>query len=296
MRTLQVFTPDSSFVPKHLPPTLSDVELLRNFLEKTLKLFVLTGAGVSTESGIPDYRSEKVGLYERSNYKPIQYRQFLNSSEARQHYWARNYIGWDRFSQCEPNTTHHWLKRLEIDYCKVHAVVTQNVDGLHFKAGSEKVTELHGTAYRVVCLNCSSTYNRHDVQTSIRKLNPTITDVTTMIRPDGDVEISEETAHSFIPPMCNDCGGVLKPDIVFFGDNVPPDRMAKVQSCVTNSDAIFVLGSSLFVYSGFKIVEQGFNEHKPIAIVNIGQTRADKYATIKIAAKCSDVLERVGLF
>ncbi|KAK4878188.1 hypothetical protein RN001_010694 [Aquatica leii] len=295
VRKIQIPSSELSFVPKHFPPTETDIALFKQFIAQSRKLFVLTGAGISTESGIPDYRSENVGLYARTNHKPILHNQFVTSDVIRKRYWARNYIGWERFSQSQPNFTHYWLKDLEILHSKVNVTVTQNVDNLHFKAGSKNVIELHGTAFKVLCLTCGNRYNRYDIQNVIKELNPNMTETSTMIRPDGDVEIAEEAIRCFQTPVCGNCGGVLKPDIVFFGDNVPQSRVVEVQNYVTDSDGVLVLGSSLFVYSGFRIIMQAMNEVKKIVIVNIGQTRGDKYADIKIAAKCGDVLKHLNI-
>lgn len=140
-------------------------------------------------TGIPDYRSEGVGLYARTNHKPIQYQQFLKSAKTRQRYWARNYVGWERFSSCKPNFTHRFLRDLELVHKKADVIVTQNVDSLHYKAGSRNVVELHGTAFRVICLQCKSEYSRYEIQNRLRELNPNLSETSTMIRPDGDVEI-----------------------------------------------------------------------------------------------------------
>lgn len=282
-----------SFVPKHSPVEESDIRILENFILDSKRIFILTGAGISTESGIPDYRSDEVGLYARSNHKPVQYLEFLKKPDVRQRYWARNYIGWERFSGCEPNATHKSIRDLEIIHNKVSAVVTQNVDSLHFKAGSKNVIELHGTAYRVLCLRCNNSYTRYDIQDYLRELNPEMRETSTMIRPDGDVEISQEKIKEFKPPFCKNCGGVLKPDIVFFGDNVPKNRVQQVQDCVSNSDSILVLGSSLSVFSGYRIILQAKEENKKIMIVNIGPTRADKIVKLRISAKCGDILPKI---
>lgn len=186
------YSPQSlNFVPKHSPVVETDVRLLEDFLLGHRKILVLTGAGISTESGIPDYRSEEVGLYARSNHKPIQYQVFLKSEEARRRYWARNYVGWERFSRCEPNDTHRFVKELEVAHRKASVVVTQNVDRLHYKAGSRNVVELHGSAFRVKCLQCDANYSRFEVQEALKELNPEFGESSSMIRPDGDVEIAE---------------------------------------------------------------------------------------------------------
>ncbi|XP_022903283.2 NAD-dependent protein deacylase Sirt4-like [Onthophagus taurus] len=283
-----------NFVPNHQITRENDVEFLKEFLKSSTNILVLTGAGISTESGIPDYRSEKVGLYARSNHKPIQHQQFLTSPSIRKRYWARNFVGWPRFSNCKPNSTHFWVRDLEL-IDKISCVVTQNVDGLHTKAGTEKLIELHGSSYRVFCLNCEKIYSRHDLQQEILKINPFIEDTSNMIRPDGDVDISDETVNKFVMPTCTHCNGLLKPDIVFFGDNVPKRRVETVNNFLKESDSVLVLGSSLFVYSGFRIILQALEEKKEIVIVNIGETRADKLCLNKINARCGDILSKISL-
>ncbi|KAJ0173016.1 hypothetical protein K1T71_011192 [Dendrolimus kikuchii] len=276
-------------VPKHRPPVLKDFEILKDFLLKHERILVLTGAGISTESGIPDYRSEEVGLYARSNHKPIQYQEFIKYPKVRQRYWARNFIGWPRFSSVHPNSTHQSIRKLE-KAGKVIVIVTQNVDHLHHKAGSENIIELHGTGYIVKCLKCPYEIGRHELQVELMKNNPDMESSFGMIRPDGDVDLSREQVDRFKAPLCPKCEGPLMPDIVFFGDNVPKDRVELVKNNVTKSDAIFVLGSSLTVYSSYRIILQAKEENKKIAILNIGPTRADDIVDIKISTKCGDIL------
>lgn len=280
------------FVPEHNPPHENDIKTLQNFVDATNKLLVLTGAGISTESGIPDYRSEVVGLYARSNHKPVQYQDFIRSPKIRQRYWARNYIGWPRFSSCQPNSNHIILKQLETN---LTSIITQNVDSLHYKAGSKRVVELHGSAFRVLCLDCGKGWRRQQVQEQIGRLNEggVKDEMVKMVRPDGDVELPMELVESFHTPVCESCGGTLKPDIVFFGDNVPRDRVDQIRSLVTESEAVLVLGSTLSVFSGYRIILQAVEESKPVGIVNIGPTRADKHAVWRISTRCGDILPRL---
>ncbi|CAG9770780.1 unnamed protein product [Ceutorhynchus assimilis] len=282
------------FVPKHNPVNERDVKLLEDFIFSSKKLLVLTGAGVSTESGIPDYRSEGVGLYARTNHRPIQHIEFIKSAAARQRYWARNFVGWFRFSQRQPNSIHYFVRDLEIEDKIVHCVVTQNVDNLHFKAGSKKVIELHGTGYRVLCLNCDAVYDRSYIQEKLMKTNNiNFDDTSKMIRPDGDVDIPLDVVKSFQTPACESCNGILKPDITFFGDNVPKYRVELIKEKVTDSDSVLVLGSSLSVFSGYRIILQAIEESKNICILNIGPTRADNLGVLKIEAKCGDILPKI---
>lgn len=280
------------FVPKHKPPDHNDYEQLRQFLTKHNNILILTGAGISTESGIPDYRSEGVGLYARTNHKPIQYQEFLKYPKARQRYWARNFVGWPRFSGVQPNSTHTAITDLQ-KAGKVTSIVTQNVDRLHHKAGADNIIELHGTAYLVRCINCSYQINRSDLQEIMKENNPNMLDNFSMIRPDGDVELSQEQMNSFRVPLCPECEGPLKPDIVFFGDNVPKSRVKQIRDEVTRCEALFILGSSLTVFSSYRIILQAKDEGKYISILNIGPTRADDIVSLKISTKCGDILPEV---
>lgn len=172
-------------------------------------------------------------------------------------------------------------------------VVTQNVDNLHLKAGSRKVIELHGTAFRVMCLNCDHKICRHELQRVFQKLNPSMIAATQMIRPDGDVELSQAQVEGFNVPACDNCGGILKPDIVFFGDNVPHDKVQNVKANVESSDALLILGTTLSTFSAYRIVLQAIDAKKPVAIVNIGETRADKVVNLRIEGRCGDVLPKI---
>lgn len=277
------------YVPKHKPPDPNDFYNLKNFLTKHQQLLVLTGAGISTESGIPDYRSEEVGLYARSNHKPIQYQEFIKYPKVRQRYWARNFVGWPRFSNIQPSATHHAVRQLEMAG-KVTTVVTQNVDHLHQKAGSKNVIELHGSGYLVKCLSCPYEVDRFTLQDTLMERNPDMKGSFSMIRPDGDVELSKEEVDKFRVPLCPKCEGAMKPDIIFFGDNVPKARVEQIRKQVSNSEAILVLGSSLTVYSSYRIILQAKEENKEVAILNIGPTRADDIADMKVSTKCGDIL------
>ncbi|XP_071448197.1 NAD-dependent protein deacylase Sirt4 [Hetaerina americana] len=283
------------FVPKYAPAKENDIKRLCEFVTDVSKLLVVTGAGISTESGIPDYRSEGVGLYARSNSRPVQYQDFVKYSEVRKRYWARNFVAWPRFSVFQPNICHLTLSQWE-DNGKVRGIVTQNVDRLHQKAGSKRVIELHGSGYEVGCLTCKNVISRHDFQNILEGLNPTLKSVAAAsIRPDGDVDISQEQIQNFNLPQCELCGGVLKPNIVFFGDNVPQERVNAVKREVKLSDGLLVLGSSLSVFSSYRIILQAAEEKKPIAIVNIGPTRGDSHAAIKISTKCGDILPSINI-
>ncbi|CAK9811813.1 NAD-dependent protein deacylase Sirt4 [Anthophora plagiata] len=281
-----------TFVPNSKPVTDSDLFKLKDFINSHDNICILTGAGISTESGIPDYRSEGVGLYARSNRKPILYKDFCGSDTIRRRYWARNYVGWPRFSSIKPNSTHQVLKKLE-DANKVRCIITQNVDNLHTKAGSRRVIELHGTAFKVMCLNCDQMICRYYLQDILNKMNPGMVAASQIIRPDGDVDLLQEQVEGFKVPPCENCGGILKPDIIFFGDNVPKRIVESVKYNVEHSDSLLVLGSSLTTFSSYRIVVQANHAGKPIAILNIGKTRADELANVKVEGRCGDVLSRI---
>ncbi|XP_030379092.1 NAD-dependent protein deacylase Sirt4 [Scaptodrosophila lebanonensis] len=289
---LQRRSVQQQYVPQHKPVFDDDIKRLEDFLLSKPNILVLTGAGISTESGIPDYRSEGVGLYARTNHKPIQHIEFLNSANVRKRYWARNFVGWPNFSATQPNGTHHALARFEREM-RVQSVVTQNVDRLHTKAGSKNVVELHGSGYVVKCLSCDYRIDRHEFQNILSSLNPAFKDAPAMIRPDGDVDIPQEYIDNFQIPPCPQCSNNLKPEIVFFGDSVPKERVDLIAKMVYDSDGLLVLGSSLLVFSGYRIVLQTKDLKLPVAIVNIGETRADHLADIKISAKCGDVIPKL---
>ncbi|XP_077299232.1 NAD-dependent protein deacylase Sirt4-like isoform X2 [Arctopsyche grandis] len=281
-----------TYVPKFNPVAKQDIDAFRSFLLRHEKIAIITGAGISTESGIPDYRSEGVGLYARSNHKPIQYQEFLKSEYARQRYWARNFTGWPRFSQIQPNSVHYSLKNLEM-LGKASTIITQNVDNLHYKAGSKNVLELHGTAHRVMCLSCKDYFSRHDFQNILSKTNPNTLTPTAVIRPDGDVEITDDFVKDFKVPGCHKCGGILKPDVIFFGDNVPKQQVESVKKEITSSNALLVLGTSLSTFSAYRIILQAKEENKEIFVINIGPTRADGEINFKISTKCGDIIPKV---
>ncbi|HLN76865.1 MAG TPA: NAD-dependent protein deacetylase [Nocardioidaceae bacterium] len=248
------------------------------------RLAVLTGAGVSTDSGIPDYRGPGA-----PNRAPMTYQQFVSGPEAQQRYWARSYLGWSRMRQAEPNASHLALARLDAAG-SLTLLITQNVDGLHERAGSRSVVALHGRIADVVCLSCRHQSGRAALQTRMDLLNPEFTAWHTDVasRPDGDVEL--ESTRGFQVPRCDLCGGVLKPDVVFFGENVPKDRVQRSYDAVEAADALLVAGSSLTVLSGFRFVRHAHKLGIPVVVVNRGATRGDDLATYKVDAGCADFL------
>lgn len=282
------------YVPKCSEVSDEDVHLVQQFIDTRNRLFILSGAGLSTESGLPDYRSKKVGLYERSNHKPMQHQHFISSEMKRKKYWARSYVGWEQYEKTMPNVCHHKLKELEADN-KVLVHVTQNVDGLNIKAGIENIVELHGSMRRVVCLQCKHTIRRRELQNQFQMLNQFWSAEVIDIRPDADALIRDEDIEGFKVPPCKHCGGDLKPDVVFFGDSVPRDVVENLYLQVEQSDGVIVFGSSLFVWSGYRFVKHAHQHGIPILIVNIGDTRADDMCTYKVDSKCSDVLSKIKI-
>jgi NAD-dependent SIR2 family protein deacetylase len=236
----------------------------------------LTGAGMSTDSGIPDYRGPG-----SANRNPMTFAEFVSGPAQQQRYWARSHIGWRRMGRAEPNAGHHALAALERSgLCRF--TITQNVDGLHEAAGSTRLIALHGRVADVRCLACDATTSRIDLQRELDRLNPGWIEAHAEVatRPDGDVDL-EETAD-FVVPACERCGGVLKPDVVFFGESVPKPRVARCFEEVARAPALLVLGSSLTVMSGLRFVRAAARQGTPIVIVNRGATRGDDLAACKL--------------
>ncbi|MFJ4225055.1 Sir2 family NAD-dependent protein deacetylase [Microbacterium sp. NPDC089695] len=248
------------------------------------RIALLTGAGISTDSGIPAYRGE--GARARSD--PMTIDRYLGDEAARRRYWVGGHLGWRAFARAEPNPGHVALASME-STGHVTGVITQNVDGLHLRAGSSHVIEVHGTMRRVLCLHCGQVFDRRDVATQIEDLNPWITvPENVKLAPDGDV--LPESTEGFVVPTCTVCAGMLKPDVVFFGEYVPQDRFRAAESLLRSSDALIVAGSSLVVNSGVRLIERARRRSIPLVIINREPTRADAWADITIAAGTSDVL------
>ncbi|MCT9820014.1 NAD-dependent deacetylase [Microbacterium sp. W1N] len=247
------------------------------------RIAVLTGAGVSTDSGIPDYRGK--GAPTRT---PMTAQQFLSSDAARRRYWVGSHLGWKAFAAASPNGGHLALAELERSGV-ASGVITQNVDGLHLRAGSRRVVELHGTMRRVYCTHCGQVFDRRDLAVRVEADNPWIAVPDNVeLGPDGDV--LPASSDGFVVPACSVCGGMLKPDVVFFGEYIPVDKFAEAEQLLSGSDALLVAGSSLVVNSGVRLVERARRRRLPIVIVNRGETRVDKKATVKIDAGTSEVL------
>jgi NAD-dependent SIR2 family protein deacetylase len=265
--------------------THAAVDALRRWIADHRRVVVLTGAGCSTASGIPDYRDEQ-GEWKRR--PPIMLQAFRSEASTYRRYWARAFSGWPRFMAAEPGATHHALAGWE-RAGSLARVVTQNVDGLHQRAGHREVIDLHGRLDVVVCLSCRDRTSRASVQAVMAKANARWR-AASAPAPDGDADIDTASLESFEPPRCEHCGGLLKPDVVFFGENVPSARYEEARDAVAAADAILVAGSSLMVYSGFRFVRQAHDAGLPIAIVNRGRTRGDDLAALKVEGDIGTVL------
>ena len=253
----------------------------------TQRFVALTGAGLSTDSGIPDYRGPNSPAR-----LPMTYQEFVSGPAARQRYWARSHIGWGRMKRALPNPGHVALARLERSR-RVQTLITQNVDGLHELAGSQDLVALHGRISDVICLDCRHRSSRRTLHETLTLLNPGFDELhaSAAVRPDGDVELSSTTG--FRVPGC-ECGGVLKPDVVFFGENVPKKRVQRCFDAVDAADAVLVAGSSLTVMSGFRFVRHAHRRGIAVVIVNRGPTRADDLATYKLEVGCSEFLTELS--
>jgi NAD-dependent SIR2 family protein deacetylase len=250
------------------------------------QVVVLSGAGISTESGIPDYR----GPEGKRRVTPMMYQEFVGAVANRQRYWARSFVGWRRFAAAAPNAGHYAVAKLQ-QAGLLGAIITQNVDGLHQRAGAHDVLELHGSLARVVCLNCGNRSGRTELEERMRAANPDFVATPHEIRPDGDVVLADEEVRGFQLVRCLVCGSdLLKPDVIFFGESVPRELVARCFAEVDRSRALLVLGSSLQVMSGYRFVLRAAELGLPVAIVTRGVTRGDEEATIRIDAPLGDTL------
>ncbi|MBI5922505.1 MAG: NAD-dependent protein deacetylase [Betaproteobacteria bacterium] len=259
---------------------------LARFIASHRPVLVLTGAGCSTDSGIPDYRDES-GQWRRR--QPVTHQEFLAAPVVRQRYWARSMVGWPKFQHAAPNLAHRILADLE-QAGYVGCLVTQNVDGLHQEAGQDKLIEIHGNIGQVVCMACGEQSARARLQQRLEELNPRFRGLAAPLAPDGDADFLPEDLSGFAIPGCEHCGGVLKPDVVFFGDNIPRPRVAAAMAALEQAAALLVVGSSLMVYSGFRFCQQAKALGKPIAVVNRGVTRADHLLDLKLEHSCAEIL------
>ncbi|MFH9008640.1 NAD-dependent protein deacetylase [Streptomyces afghaniensis] len=287
--------PTLSWTPtEDLPPGTTDPAPVAHALS-TGGVLVLSGAGISTESGIPDYRGEGGSL---SRHTPMTYQDFTGSAQARRRYWARSHLGWRTFGRARPNAGHRSVAAFG-RHGLLSGVITQNVDGLHQVAGSEDVVELHGSLARVVCLACGAFSPRRELAERLEEVNPGFDPVAAGINPDGDADLSDAQVADFRVVPCASCGGILKPDVVFFGENVPPRRVEHCRALVRESASLLVLGSSLTVMSGLRFVRQAAQDGKPVLIVNREPTRGDRHAftrvSLPLGAALTTVAERLGI-
>ena len=288
---MSVLHPLPGFVCMSAVPTTSassviGVTSLSDFVARHQRLFVITGAGCSTDSGIPDYRDTN-GDWKRT--PPVTYQAFVGSLATRQRYWARSLVGWRRFGRAVPNAAHHALARLE-QQGKITLLLTQNVDRLHQAAGHRNVIDLHGRMDVIRCLDCEQRLARDDFQSEMLEMNADWANLDAADAPDGDADLEAQDFSSFDIPSCRHCGGMLKPDVVFFGENVPRDRVDEGIRALHEADAVLVVGSSLMVFSGYRFVNAAARAGKPIAMVNIGRTRADELLTLKVEQPCAQAL------
>ncbi|MEU8842215.1 NAD-dependent protein deacetylase [Streptomyces roseus] len=264
--------------PVGLRPGTTDPEPVAEALRDG-DVLVLSGAGLSTESGIPDYRGKGGSL---SRHTPMTYQEFTDSAQARRRYWARSHLGWRTFGRARPNAGHRAVAAFERRGL-LSGVITQNVDGLHQAAGSEGVVELHGSLERVVCLSCGTFASRRAVARRLADANPGFEPVAAGLNPDGDADLTDAQVGDFQVVPCARCAGVLKPDVVFFGESVPPQRVLRCREMVDEARSLLVLGSSLTVMSGLRFVRQAARAGKPVLIVNHDPTRGDEHALTRVA-------------
>jgi len=257
------------------------------FIQHHPRLLVLTGAGISTDSGIPDYR-DRNGQWKRK--QPVQHADFMASHHTRQRYWGRSLVGWPVMQRAAPNAAHRALALLE-QHGHLELLVTQNVDGLHQRAGSQAVIDLHGRVDQVVCMSCDYRCSREEVHQWCRRLNPDFLHYQATTAPDGDADLEIDFSE-FQVPHCPRCHGILKPDVVFFGDNVPRPRVQLVLDALASADGLLVIGSSLMVYSGFRFCRRARDWNKPIAALTLGKTRADDLLDLKLDAPITPILQQ----
>ncbi|MER6470873.1 NAD-dependent protein deacetylase [Streptomyces collinus] len=287
--------PTLSWTPtEELPPGSTDLEPVADAL-RAGGVLVLSGAGISTESGIPDYRGEGGSL---SRHTPMTYQDFTATPQARRRYWARSHLGWRTFGRARPNAGHRAVAAFGRQGL-LSGVITQNVDGLHQAGGSAGVVELHGSLDRVVCLACGTFSPRRELAERLALANPDFSPTATGINPDGDADLTDEQVGDFRVVPCARCGGILKPDVVFFGETVPPQRVEHCRELVREAASMLVLGSSLTVMSGLRFVRQAAQAGKPVLIVNRDPTRGDRHALTRVAlplgAALTTVAARLGV-
>ncbi len=268
----------------------SHLETLLQWMSER-RFVVLTGAGISTSSGIPDYRDSD-GV--RRGRQPMMYQEFLNAPEARRRYWARAMLGWPRVRAAQPNAAHEAVAILQ-SHGMINGVITQNVDTLHDQAGSHDVIELHGSLHWVLCLDCRQRTERDLIQLTLQQQNPYLAGVDAMQAPDGDTLLDSAFEARFQVPHCPHCGGErMKPDVVFFGENVAPPTAAKAMAHIEQAEGLLVVGSSLMAYSAFRLCRTIFDQRKPLIAINLGKTRADEMLHLKIETPCEVLLPQLA--
>ncbi|MGW1587753.1 NAD-dependent protein deacetylase [Streptomyces sp. NPDC002386] len=282
--------PTLSWTPaEDLPPATTDLEPVADALG-TGGVLVLSGAGISTESGIPDYRGEGGSL---SRHTPMTYQEFTADALARRRYWARSHLGWRTFGRARPNAGHRAVAAFE-RHGLLSGVITQNVDRLHQAAGTVAAVELHGSLDRVVCLSCGTFSPRRELARRLEEANPGFDPVAAGINPDGDADLTDEQVGDFRVLPCAVCGGILKPDVVFFGEAVPPERVEHCRAMVRGAASLLVLGSSLTVMSGLRFVRLAAQCEKPVLIINQDPTRGDRHARTRVALPLGAALTAVA--
>ncbi len=277
VKSIEIANPDT--------PASDSLQLdrLEHFIRTHPRLLVLTGAGCSVASGIPAYRDTE-GIWQRST--PVQHADFIQHASSRRRYWARSLAGWPAVAEATPNPAHQHLAVLE-SLGFVEQLVTQNVDGLHQKAGHERVIDLHGRLDQVVCLNCGDLSQRQELQETLLTLNPHGS-VNAAPAPDGDADVL--TPENFIVPTCRKCDGMLKPNVVFFGGSVDKSLVDRIYALIEQVDAVLTIGTSLMVFSGFRFCRRAHHLGKPVASINPGKTRADDITALKITLSCESAL------
>ncbi|MBJ6641635.1 NAD-dependent protein deacetylase [Streptomyces sp. DHE7-1] len=282
--------PTLSWTPaEDLPPATTDLEPVADALGNG-GVLVLSGAGISTESGIPDYRGEGGSL---SRHTPMTYQEFTADALARRRYWARSHLGWRTFGRARPNAGHRAVAAFE-RHGLLSGVITQNVDRLHQAAGTVTAVELHGSLDRVVCLSCGTFSPRRELARRLEEANPGFDPVAAGINPDGDADLTDEQVGDFRVLPCAVCGGILKPDVVFFGETVPPERVEHCRALVREAASLLVLGSSLTVMSGLRFVRLAAQCEKPVLIINQDPTRGDRHARTRVALPLGAALTAVA--
>jgi NAD-dependent SIR2 family protein deacetylase len=271
---------------------LTEIEQLSHFIDRHRRLLVITGAGLSVNAGIPTYRDDS-GTWQRS--EPIMHQQFINQHEQRQRYWSRSTRGWPMLANAKPSLSHHYLAWLE-KTDKLKLLVTQNVDRLHQQAGNQRVIDLHGRVDRTICLSCSHYQDRNSLQAQLLSENPQLQALQATPAPDGDADISDYDTRTITYPSCSQCGGIIMPDVVFYGGNVPKARHEQIAQSLAEVDGVLILGSSLMVYSAFRICKAAAAQGIPIAAVNRGITRADDLLALKLSVDCDEGLMAKSTF